>query len=829
VLERVEAVTRMPACATDDDRELRHRAFRALVELLARMRDRTPLVLHVDDLHWSDVDSMVLFEHLLSDVGAPPILMLLSHRELVAPAAELFAPLAHAARVNARLAVRELVLGPLSRDDATTLARRLVSGDDTPRRDALIETIAGEAAGSPYFIAELSQHVAQTGAATPARDASLRDALGERIDALAPTARRLLELLALSGRPVPDDVLGLAVGGMRPHPRDALDLLRAAQLVRADHARAFECFHDRIRVAVIDRLAETARRDHHADLVRAWTECGRAEPDLLLAHCLGAGLREEAGRHAIAAARKAIHALAFERGAELYRQALDLASEDEIERFRLRDRRAEALSIAGRWAEAADAFVSAAEHASDGRRRSYLLHWAAHHYLGSGRGAEGLPRLRSNLARMRIGWPRTRWGALLGSVARLLRLWLTGARYELADPQGTAAHFDGLGRTHERFYPIDDARPGEAVVLEMLMAGAVLVPPYDLARGVHFITAFAARALRTGDPERVPIALGMLSSLFAARPATAAFARRLADSAVAIVRGSVPSHLGAAALAFVAFARLREGRLREAHALAADAEAMVRDAGSAHAYTVWTARSVQCLALAALGHVREAAAVSALTGREARARGDELAALGGETVLGYLVADDLEGAEAFVRRKEAALPRIGRFGALYQIVLIERTLLALYAGRGHAHAHSLRGEIAASLAPFDVRALAAQCALQAMEGGDRDPAHRAIVQGTIRGLERDRAPGSPALALQLRAALARFDGDLDGALAQLEAARESYARAEMAMHEAVLVWRLGSLRGSGAGEPLAEEGERFMRAEGVVNPAAWARMLAPGC
>src|SRR5690606_30902909 len=137
-----------------------------------------------------------------------------------------------------------------------------------------------------------------------------------------------------------------------------------------------QCYHDRIRDTVLAQLGRDRLAQLHRTLADALAAAGD-DPELLAHHLHAAGALDEAFTAAVTAAERATEVLAFHRAAQPYERALawaepsargappsrpDLSGE---QRRSLLRRQADALALAGRSAEAAPVYASAAEGADE--------------------------------------------------------------------------------------------------------------------------------------------------------------------------------------------------------------------------------------------------------------------------------------------------------------------------------------------------------------------------------------------------------------------------------------------------------------------------------
>src|SRR5262249_29332928 len=156
----------------------------------------------------------------------------------------------------------------------------------------------------------------------------------------------------LAGRPVSFDVARHAAD-LAAGDYSVLGALRVARLIRtratADE-QELEAYHDRIREAVVSQVPADAQTGLHGRLAEAMERAGRGDPDTPAIHFQRGGDRARATHYARQAAAQASEALAFDRGARLYRLALELSPPGQPDARELRTRLAAALANAGRGA-----------------------------------------------------------------------------------------------------------------------------------------------------------------------------------------------------------------------------------------------------------------------------------------------------------------------------------------------------------------------------------------------------------------------------------------------------------------------------------------------
>ncbi len=337
---------------------------------------------------------------------------------------------------------RELAVEALTQSEARELALALLGRDDAVSR-AQAHMVGRESGGNPLFIDELVKHI-QSGEPTDSWEEigqlDLDEVLWARIQRQPEEARRLLGVVAVSGRPI-RQALAFQATELGAGGRVALASLRSARLIRCigqTQQDEIETYHDRIRETVVAHLSPDALRWHHERLALVLATAGPVDPEVLAGHLRGAGDFVRACEYYSRGADQASAALAFDHAARLYRIALELHQGTGDQPRLLWKKLGDALANAGRGAEAAQAYLKAAE-AATAAETLELKRLASTQLLISGHVEEGLALLRTLLGPLGMTMPDTARQAQLSLLWHRSLLRLRGLKFRNRDESQVSA------------------------------------------------------------------------------------------------------------------------------------------------------------------------------------------------------------------------------------------------------------------------------------------------------------------------------------------------------------------------------------------------------
>jgi tetratricopeptide (TPR) repeat protein len=299
--------------------EARFAAFDRAVASLSAAAGRQPLALVLDDLHAADTPSLLLLVLLVRQLIRSPILVVGAYRD----AASLAAP--DVAALLATVA-READVWPLQRLSPQTVAawaRDAVSSFGETQTAELYRVTEGH----PLFVVELLRLGARAG--SPGAWPAGPGVLDERLGAVSPQTRALLQVAAVCGRDFASDVLASAAGAEPDHVARALrEALATSLVVPGDSSHTHRFSHVLLRDRLYDELLPSERQALHWRVGQARLVQGAA-PEAVIHHLFegcDAGSREPVAELALAAAEAELARLAFEEAARIGRRALELCS-----------------------------------------------------------------------------------------------------------------------------------------------------------------------------------------------------------------------------------------------------------------------------------------------------------------------------------------------------------------------------------------------------------------------------------------------------------------------------------------------------------------------
>jgi serine/threonine protein kinase/tetratricopeptide (TPR) repeat protein len=799
--------------------EVRRRTFQAIRELLARLGDRTPLVLAIDDLQWGDSDSADLLAEALRQPDGPALLLLVAYRsEYVERSAPLRALLA--ALEGQSVARHHIALGALGRQETKDLAEQLLARAGIRNPD-LIDSIIAESQGVAYFVRELVQNAAEDRVTSGAFD--LQTVILNRVRTLADEPRALLEVIAVAGRPIAQSDAYAAAGILENDPA-CLALLRSMRLVRTSGNALtddVETYHDRIRESVAASLAPDVLRHRHRNLAKALEDSSRGGPEAVAVHLELGGEPEKAALYYRRAAEAAGAALAFDKAVKLYARALELTSQESKERPELSELLADAQANAGFSLEAAERYQKLS--AMPGfESRSDLARKAAYQFCICGHAREGTEAFQDVLRRAGLRMPRSPWIAVAGRIALLIWIRLRGDR--LATPRAGA----------------DLARNLEAIdVAQFISLGLSAINPYS---GTYFSALAVALALRAGEPGRASKALAWEAVVTAAFSGGRARAEHLLRRCQEIA-ASVDSPLNRAFLKMArAMVPYELGQFASAKQLLEDAESALSECSGVN-FELNATRTYRLWSLVSLGHCGELAAITPLWFRDALSRGDAFTAanVGAQPyVLGLLGQDEPDRAIA-IHEQSMSLWPAQEYTLQKMMAGLGRGWIDLYiddaeASWRDANDHWRRARrvflhllenIPAYMLHWRALSALAMAEKARKSGGDESAFLRAAERDAAK-LRRLTLAHGPAMGEAILAGVAEFRADRNGAVEHLQSAMQTFEALSMVTMAEIARRELGRVKGGEEGAAMIRSAEEKLRSFGVRDPDAMRRVFLRG-
>jgi DNA-binding SARP family transcriptional activator/tetratricopeptide (TPR) repeat protein len=282
------------------------RFFQGIVRALQAVPG--PLLLHLDDMQWSDRETLTLLLFLLHVARHDPLLVVTTIRVEEVIDNDPLERCLQGLRQNNQLT--EIHLGPLSREEMAELTQQTA---EAPITAEMVDALHAASEGHPLYLIETvrgrlnrgegdrSSHVRlaaspqHTGIAIPTKIHSL---IVSRLSQLSPTAQRVVNVAAVIGRDFSYQVLRLAVSDDENALIDALDELWSRRIVREQADDSYDFSHDRIREVAYQEISRARRRLLHRRVALAieslhGSDLSSVASELAL-HCAQAGESDRA-------------------------------------------------------------------------------------------------------------------------------------------------------------------------------------------------------------------------------------------------------------------------------------------------------------------------------------------------------------------------------------------------------------------------------------------------------------------------------------------------------------------------------------------------------
>jgi DNA-binding CsgD family transcriptional regulator len=247
------------------------RLFATLARFLTTQAASQPVLVILEDLHWSDEGSLECLHYLARRCAAAPLLLLLTYRR-----EEVHPGLSHLlAHLDRERLAQEYALAHLTRAEVEAMLQAIFALPGSAPLE-VVDPLYALTEGNPFFVEEVLKTCVATGEIVyvdgrferkPSFGVqiprSVQAAVQQRMERLSPVARQVATLAAVAGRRFDFPLLQHVTGSDEGQLLQAIKELIAAQLVMEESAEQFAFRHALTRQALYAELLARERQALH--------------------------------------------------------------------------------------------------------------------------------------------------------------------------------------------------------------------------------------------------------------------------------------------------------------------------------------------------------------------------------------------------------------------------------------------------------------------------------------------------------------------------------------------------------------------------------------
>jgi len=336
-----ERVPDLPLATVSDPETERYLFYQGALAVFASLAEKVPLLVVLDDLHWSDLPSLALLEHLVRNTRDERLLFIGTYRETdfeLAQFGEVFA------RLCRQHGVLNQSLRGLGDEEIVDLMERAAGQELGEDGAAIARAVHRETSGNPFFASELLRHLTETGAIIQHPDGtwtsrweaderalptSIRTLVASRLARLGTDAQSTLSQASVIGQGFDLVVLAAVLDLDDNKVLDALERAEATGLVETVSTGWFRFSHALVQHNLYAEISPTRRSRMHLKVAEALEDLDLAgrRPAEAARHWVASGSAKGVPRAidlSCEAGAKASEALAPQEASRHYANALDL-------------------------------------------------------------------------------------------------------------------------------------------------------------------------------------------------------------------------------------------------------------------------------------------------------------------------------------------------------------------------------------------------------------------------------------------------------------------------------------------------------------------------